>query len=339
MLKFVGDICFADWYFDLGFGVGEMLQKGIDPLTHCPIQSNDIWIGNMECVISETSDNKGYDAKYFRTREKDFLNSSHCQIYAVANNHIMQHGYSAYINTLSAISKVGQYVGSNDRRSITFEHEGSQYGIVAFSLRGNEFSNKPLYWYRPELIEIKNECDKIADKDCKIAYMHWGNEFIDYPNLAQKKFSKWLIDIGFDLVIGCHPHVLQGFEIYKGKYIFYSIGNFLFNMPTAETRHSVIVNISHKKDKLDITYDYVFVDEKNMPRIIDKKSVPEKFTYEYLNQKIQIEDDNEVYYSNMFKRLSKYRKANHKWILKTLHKHDKMELIEMLCSYIKRRLR
>jgi len=338
MLKIVGDLCFADWYFDLGFGIGKMLQMGENPLVHCPINSNDIWMGNLECVVSETSENKGSDAKYFRIREKDFLNSSHCHIYNVANNHIMQHGHLAYINTLSAISKLGQYVGSNDCRSISFENNGSQYAIISFSLRGNEFPGKPLYWHRPELIEIQHEYNKIANNDCKIAYMHWGNEYIDYPNLAQKKFARWLIDIGIDLVIGCHPHVLQGYEIYKGKYIFYSIGNFLFNMPTVQTRHSVVLNISHHKNKLSVTYDYAFIDENNMPRIIDKDKVYQRFTFDYLNKKIQIDDDNEIYYSNMFKMLSEYRKANHRWILKSLYKHDKMELIEMISSYIKRRM-
>jgi len=339
MLRIVGDLCFADWYFDVGFGIGTMLQKGQNPLLYCPFKSNDIWIGNLECTISETTENKGIESKYFRICEKDFLKSYHCDIYVVANNHIMQHGNSAYINTLSAISKVGQFVGSNDRKSISFEHDGFQYAVVAFSLRGNEFSTTPLYWHRPELTEIKKEFDKISDKDCKIVYIHWGNEFINYPNVAQKKFGRWLIDIGFDMVVGCHPHVLQGYEIYNNKYIFYSLGNFLFNMPAKESRYSVIVNVSFIENKLRVSYDYVTIKKNNMPQIIEKEKVPLNCTFEYLNRQIQIDDDNELYYTNVFRKLSENRKLNHKWILKSIYKYNRIDLIEIIKSYLKRRIK
>lgn len=339
MLRIVGDICFSDGFFDQGFGIGKMLREGINPLENIPFNKKDIWFGNLECVVSNISNKSGVDAMYFRVNEADFLKTSHCDVYAVANNHIMQHGSTAYLNTLKTVSKVAKFVGSNDNRSILIENDGSRYGILVFSMRAEIFSKDILYWSKPELVEIEEEFEKIKYADCKVVYMHWGNEFINYPNVAQKKFAHWLVDIGFDVIVGCHPHILQGYEVYKEKYIFYSIGNFLFNMPTLHTRNSAIINISCIDKRIDVTYDYVKIHDNNMPYLISVDEVPKDCTFEYLNTFVENNDDNEVYYLNMFKSLSQYRKLNHKWMIKTLHKHKISELLEMIFVFIKRRIR
>ena len=77
---------------------------------------------------------------------------------------------------------------------------------------------------------FKQEFNNIPNDCFKIVYLHWGNEFVNCPSETQIKLAHWLVDLGFDLIVGMHSHVLQGFEEYKGKYIFYSIGNCLFDM-------------------------------------------------------------------------------------------------------------
>ena len=59
--------------------------------------------------------------------------------------------------------------------------------------------------------------------------MHWGWEDEGYPSERQRVFARRMLDAGADMVVGSHPHVTQGAEIYKGKPIVYSLGNFLFN--------------------------------------------------------------------------------------------------------------
>jgi poly-gamma-glutamate synthesis protein (capsule biosynthesis protein) len=68
-----------------------------------------------------------------------------------------------------------------------------------------------------------------------IAYIHWGIEREETPNDLQKNLARQLIDAGADLVIGAHPHVLQGIEYYKGKPIIYSLGNFIFGSSIPRT--------------------------------------------------------------------------------------------------------
>ncbi|HXK39418.1 MAG TPA: CapA family protein, partial [Candidatus Paceibacterota bacterium] len=60
-------------------------------------------------------------------------------------------------------------------------------------------------------------------------FTHWGNEYEATHSSAQETFAHLLIDSGADLVVGAHPHVVQDVEIYKGKHIYYSLGNFVFD--------------------------------------------------------------------------------------------------------------
>jgi poly-gamma-glutamate capsule biosynthesis protein CapA/YwtB (metallophosphatase superfamily) len=339
MIKIVGDVCFSDGYFDVGFGIGSELKANYDPFENLEFNDNNIWFGNLECVISDISNLPGFKTRHFRVPFKSVSSLRHLNVYSVANNHVMQHGIEAYNEMLANINKLGsKYVGSLSNKTITLDHQSHKFGFLVFSQRGEAFSEKPLYWLRPEYNEIETELHKIQNCDFKIVYMHWGNEFIDYPCVEQKKFAHWLIDIGFDLVIGTHPHVLQGYEVYKKKYIFYSLGNFLFNLPTEETRYSAIVNIDVEMRELKISYNYVFNDVNNKPKIITKDYVPKKYLFDTLNKKINFEADNEVYYNDMFQQLNIYRRKSHRWIIATMHKHSFKEFLFILKDFLSRRI-
>ena len=71
--------------------------------------------------------------------------------------------------------------------------------------------------------------------DHVIVFVHWGVERVEIPEDYQRSLAKGYIDAGADLIIGAHPHVLQGFEYYKGVPICYSLGNYLFGNRTGET--------------------------------------------------------------------------------------------------------
>ena len=339
MIHIVGDTGFADGYFDLGFGIGSSLKRGINPLKNIPINNEDIWIGNLESVISDITIKKGERSQCFRIDEEAYLNARKLDIYAVANNHLMEHGNEAYIRTLNTISKESSYVGSNNERSIIFEHFGKSIGIMAFSQRKEGHINPPLYWYRPEYNEIIKEFEKIKNTDFKIIYMHWGNEFINYPYQDQKKFAHWLIDLGFDIVTGCHSHVLQGYEIYNNKHIYYSLGNFLFNMATVETRSSAIINIDLIKNDFVITHSYVIIDSDNKPRIVKEEDFPKEINFSHLNELIICEEDNEQYYSKIAHNLKKYRKKNHIRIIMNLFNYNYWAFFEIVTNYFHRRIK
>ncbi len=105
-----------------------------------------------------------------------------------------------------------------------------------------------------ELSDLKPNLDKFNTKvlsdieklrhevDFVILLPHWGYEFVHYPPYGVIKEARHFVSAGVDLIIGSHPHVIQGKEKYKGKWIFYSLGNFVFDMRMETTKLSVLLD-------------------------------------------------------------------------------------------------
>lgn len=339
MLKIVGDINFTDGFFDTGFGIGSAILNGENPFKHIERHSKDFWIGNFECVCATTSNKKGIYKKQFIISPKCLCHLKHLDLYSVANNHVMQHGDIAYREMLDYLKREQiYYVGSDKHRYSIIEHQNKKIAVFSFSMRPENFAERPLYWSQPECIEIKNEIAKLKECDFKMLYVHWGNEFINYPYSDQKQFAHFLIDIGFDLIIGVHPHVLQGYEVYNGKYIFYSLGNFVFNMPWEPTKYSVIVNVDFREELPNVSWEYVKIGRDSFPACIEDKEVPETFHFDNLNSLLSKTEENERYYSNVFRCMRNYRKANYCDILRNIYKFKFSDIQQILCDFVKRKL-
>lgn len=338
MLRIVGDINLTDGYFDVGFGIGSKLKQGFDPFNHIQRNPEDCWIGNFEGVASETSESDGFAAMQFRVSPDCLAHIKHFNVYGVANNHVMQHGASAYQRTFDYLTSRGCLCfGSNNCRSQIFEHQGKRVSITGFSQRIDAFSDMPSYWHNPEYRDIVSEINRLPQDAYKIVFVHWGNEFIDRPSSPQKRFAHWLADVGFDIVIGMHPHVLQGFERYNSKYIFYSLGNFVFDMPWEPTKYGAVVSLDLSCDEVKPVVHYVKIDNEFAPVPIDDAKVPYNLRFEYLNTQIGIEENTEEYHNEIAKCYSHYKKENHKDIIRKMINHPGM-ISATVKDYIKRKL-
>ncbi len=338
MLRIVGDINLTDGYFNTGFGVGSKLAQGFDPFAHLERKGGDLWIGNFEGVASDVSNKKGTAAQQFRVKPNYLRHLHHFDVYGFANNHAMQHGGDAYALTVKALEEQGaKLFGMNDRRSIVIEHQGRIIGLTGFSQRIDTWKEEPAYWHNSEYKEIKQEIEKLPEDAYKIAYMHWGNEFINYPSSAQKKFAHWLIDTGFDLVVGMHPHILQGYEIYREKHIFYSIGNCVFDQAWEPAHYGAIVNVDLGEAGVGISTDYISIGADFAPQVVKTNEVPERYRFEILNMLLHKEENSEEYHATINKYYHQYRKANHKDIVKKMVKHPSVAF-GLIMDFIKRRL-
>lgn len=331
MLKIIGDLDLSDGYFDHGIGVGSKLKRGKNPLAFLHRYENDYWIGNFECVCSNVKET----GIPFIINPQHLNDFPHCNLYGVANNHVMQYGAKAYEEMLKYFDNNNiLYVGSDERRSARFRHQEKEVGIIAFSLRPDNFSDKPLYWHLPEYTHIEAEIDKLIDCDYRIAFIHWGYEFINYPNIEQKKFAHWLVDKGIDLVIGMHPHVIQGYEIYKDRHIFYSLGNGVFNMPWEPTKYGLMLSVDLNGEP-QVNWDYIKIEE-SFPKIV--KKVPEKYTMQYLNSRLTINEEDEKYFAKAKKFYLEYRKNNRKDILKNFIKIGPLASWNIISEFISRKV-
>lgn len=146
----------------------------------------------------------------------DILSGSSVEIANLANNHTYDFGEQGYADTLSALEAANVAASGNDILYIA-EKESYRIGFVGFE-RWNHSAEDAINGVKA----AREQCDLV------IASVHWGQEYHYEPESAQTKLGRALIDAGADLVIGHHPHVIQGVERYNGKYIVYSLGNFCF---------------------------------------------------------------------------------------------------------------
>lgn len=185
--------------------------------------SDDMTIVNFEGVLTfseERDESRTYnikgDPEYVR-----LLTAGSVEAVSFANNHRLDYGTRGSDDTVAALKDEG-IVYAYDRNVGIYEtEEGIRIGYVSV----NEVS-----WGLGSEKLLGDGIAKLQEEgvDLILACCHWGIERDNYPTENQQYLGRKCIDMGADLVIGHHPHVLQGIEEYKGKYILYSLANFCF---------------------------------------------------------------------------------------------------------------
>lgn len=168
-------------------------------------------------------------------------------VVTVANNHALDYGKEALSDTFQTLDDADiAYVGAgetNERAAEPYKVEagGKTFGILAASrvipeVSWNVENQQPgmLCTYDSRILcdainKAKETCDYV------VVYVHWGIERDNVPQDYQRQLGKEYIDAGADMVIGSHPHVLQGIEYYNEKPIVYSLGNYIFNQEIGST--------------------------------------------------------------------------------------------------------
>ena len=338
MIFFIGDINLTDWIFNVGFGIGTNIGKGLDPFKYLEREEDDIWVGNFEGVASNVSAYKGIYAKAFRVEPKVLASLHHMDYYGFANNHAMEHGSEAYKETVAALESYGSKVfGTKERKSIVIDYQGKKVSFTGMCMRIEAMKEEPLYWHNPEYNEIKQEIDRLPNDAFKVLYVHWGNEYINRPSAAQKKFAHWLIDAGFNLIIGMHPHVLQGYEVYNGGRIYYSLGNCVFDMPSEQCKIGALVGVDFSNGQPIYTEKYLRIDDECCPHVVAESEIPTQWHFDYLNDRLKVDDNLEEYHREIQKGYIVYQKANRRKLLMSAFSHPK-SFCAVLMDFVKRKL-
>lgn len=209
----------------------------------------DIMMLNNEFAFSnrgKKTPNKSYT---FRAKPErvEILKKMGVDIVSLANNHALDYGHDALLDTFSTLEEANiDYVGAGrnlDRAKapIYYEVNGRKIAYVAASrviFAGNWYATEDragmVGTYDPAII-LESIKEARENSDYVIVFVHWGIERKNYPEKYQRTLAQAYIDAGADAVIGCHPHVMQGFEFYKGKLIAYSLSNFWFSRYSVES--------------------------------------------------------------------------------------------------------
>lgn len=254
----VGDISLGDHPVCVGHGMRSAFSRRgfsiLEEMTQC-FEGADTVIGNLETVASDVGLEPRKLASFEMRGNPEhlrFLSQVGVNVLGVANNHAMQHGEPAFWDTVSNIRKSGIDVigleagGSTNVKVIS--HGGLDSHLFNVSLRPEEWAEEKdslPYSNRQNHAELLTEVARLR-ANCPgflICSIHWGLEFLDYPSPSQVELGRALVDAGVDVVFGHHSHVVQPVERYKKGVIFYSLGNFVFDLWSESTKQTLVANV------------------------------------------------------------------------------------------------
>jgi len=235
-MVFVGDMMLAET-------VGQFMRKGGDPLQHVRhlFKGADITIGNLETAVGTGGIQADKPYTFLaHPRVVPFLKNNFSAV-SLANNHSVDFGLKTFAHMLDLFDRQGlrYFGGGKNIRSahepVVFETKGKRIAVLGYDIfLPRSFEALPdqpgVAWGEPDFIaQDIVRARQHHRADIVITYPHWGWENEKQANAQQQALAHWMIDSGADAVVGGHPHVTQNIEIYKGKPVFYSLGNFIFN--------------------------------------------------------------------------------------------------------------
>lgn len=246
-IVFAGDVLIAEameQYYDAE-GVTRLVSEEL----LAEMQNADICMVNNEFQFS-TQGTPMEDKQFTFQTDPEYVQimlDMGVDIVSLANNHSLDFGTEALKDTFQTLDDAGiLYAGAGNSKERAeelqiIEVNGLKFGFLA-ATRVIPVSQWNVEFRRPGLFTTYDdtrliECVETAREECDFltVYVHWGIEREAHPQNYQTSIAKNCFNAGADLVIGAHPHVLQGIEFMDGKPVFYSLGNYIFAQTIART--------------------------------------------------------------------------------------------------------
>lgn len=280
-IVFAGDVM-------LDGGPGHAITKGIDPFAEFALQlkSADLAICNLECVISDRGRVAHKPYTFRGARGSLPLLKQHFSAVSVANNHTLDFGIEGFVAQLELL-ETGQlaYFGggrtlAEARRPLILTRQGYRIALLGY----NDFYSEDYAATDTQagiaplnIAMITEDIRRARDEakaDIVIPFVHWGPELVEEPESAQRVWARQMIDAGASAVIGSHPHVTQTVEIYRGKPIVYSLGNFVFDYYPGDPPEWIgwLAKLTFQRDgTVDLETTAFKIDPVGIPRLIKEE--------------------------------------------------------------------
>ena len=229
------------------------------------IQKHDLAFYNQESILGGTSIGLS-DYPNFNSPQEfgDAMIDAGFNLVSLANNHTMDRGVTAIQNSCDYwktkdVLAAGSYCSAEDAEEIKIkEKNGIKYTMLAYTYGTNGItvpSDKPylVNLYSDEL--AKADIEKVRDKvDLLIVSMHWGTEYRSEPTEEQKREAEYLSNLGVDIIIGTHPHVIEPITYINDTLVIYSLGNFISAQST-NNDYNTMVELMTSVDVVKTTKD------------------------------------------------------------------------------------
>ncbi|MFA6338975.1 MAG: CapA family protein [Candidatus Paceibacterota bacterium] len=208
-------------------------QRGGDYIFSCVnylLTSSDIALANLEGPITSndslsrsTHEGDNHNTTFtFATSTAQLLIENNIKIVSIGNNHILNFGKDGLLETRNWLNGAGVRFFGDPYDDNYKEFQMMTKKIFLTFINYNEFGGDK----KERVLERIKEASKLGG--IVIVYTHWGDEYLPVPPRV-KDLARQFVDAGADIVVGSHPHIVQENETYKGKKIYYSLGNFIFD--------------------------------------------------------------------------------------------------------------
>ena len=322
-IDMTGDINLADNWNSMEYYAQQEngIYDCIDPELIQKMRKADLTWTNVEFSISDRGEPMA--GKYYTFRADpshvSILQELGIDLANLANNHVYDYGKDAFEDTLSNLSENGiPYVGAGRdaeeaQQPFYTQINGKTIACVSATRAekniltpeaGEDTPGVFRCYDMEKLLETVREAKNQAD--FVIAYIHWGTEYSETLERAQTEGAHELVEAGADVVVGAHPHCLQGVEYYEGVPILYSLGNYWFNEKSLDTtllqlhfsgndeeQHLDVQMIPAKQEN---HYTRILTDENEISAWIEhmKNMSPSKIEIQTDGTLQEITDENEV---------------------------------------------
>jgi poly-gamma-glutamate synthesis protein (capsule biosynthesis protein) len=299
-ISFVGDV-----------SISGKFRKNIEnniPII-CPylleqIKLSDYSVFNMEgpVTVSKNITDKNIDTSS-PLKTVEFLKNSGFNFANLANNHIFDCGIQGFSDTVLQLEKHRFYYNgagfSLDEASKIIYLSKDNMSVAVVSITVNDLYEATSDNYGIFSIEknkkllIQNIANAKSNADYVVVNFHGGKEFTLYPSPKKRKLlKKILLNNPVDVIVAHHSHVFQGYEEFQGKYIFYSLGNFIFDIDIHDkydyTDKSAILKLLFSKEKINISF---------LPVLIDKcEGKVKKCRNEFIEHILKLSDFNDYFF-------------------------------------------
>ncbi|MBB1328168.1 CapA family protein [Pseudoalteromonas sp. SR43-7] len=261
-INFTGDVSFTGAYASNVRGASPIMSSSILDF----IDNSDLTVINLEGPVTSTNSlRKDLEVKS-PVESIHYLKSCNISCLNISNNHIFDCGESGYIETLGLIEGAGLlHIGTMDKSLFKveiIERSGVKVALIGFTQQFKSMTNScidKLAVYNKKI--LKKTIDSVrSDVNWVVLNFHGGEEYTIYPWYKKRDFLKSLFKYSVDIIICHHSHTIQPYErIADNKYIFYSLGNFIFDLPNHKNKSflndSLILKLSFTT--ADITIDYL----------------------------------------------------------------------------------
>lgn len=229
------------------------------------VKEADYAVVNLEVPLGGGPVYRGYPCFSAPDSYAKALKDAGFDMFLTANNHCLDSGDKAARRTLTALDSlkvdhIGTYHDASQRQKLVpfiKNIGGFNVGFLNYTYGTNGI--EPKQGMEVALIDRKKMAEEIAatrkaGAEIVIVTVHWGIEYVLHENENQRQLAQFLIDQDVDMVIGSHPHVIQPMRVMRNEktgkdvLVVYSLGNFISNMKTGDTRGGALVRANIKRD-------------------------------------------------------------------------------------------